>query len=371
MNNEQILKKAEKILTSNIYDKTDYLWGNYRMISPTLGHFLGIWNWDSAFIAIGMIKYDIEIAKEQILGFLKFQCDNGMLPDAIFESGEIADVCSKPPVMAYASVKVYEACKDMEFITAVYPKLSREVEFWENERQYNGMFHYDADKSKTSDEEQYLTSVGYETGWDNSPRWDNSPQNMWAIDLNCYMVMAYRAMAKMADEQGIESKSWTDKANTLAEKINSMLWNENVRSYTDCKFVTNEHSDVLTPASFMPLFAKIATEEQARAMSDIAKEHFMPGMPTVAYTNSEYDDKYEHAYWRGPCWLNVAYFAAKGLKNCGFDEIADKIKETILTWVFEDGESIHENYNATTGEGLCSDHFSWSCVFVREFIENF
>lgn len=121
----------------------------------------------------------------------------------------------------------------------------------------------------------------------------------------------------------------------------------------------------------MPLFAEIATKEQAVAMKNIAIKHFMPGMPTVAYTNNEYDDQSEDAYWRGPCWLNVAYFAAKGLKKYGFDEVADKIKETILMWVANDGESIHENYNATTGKGLRSDHFSWSCVFVHEFIENF
>ena len=183
--------------------------------------------------------------------------------------------------------------------------------------------------------------------------------------------MAYRAMAEMAKEQGKDGANWGNKADSLAEKINSKLWNEKLMSYTEYDFCLNEYSTVLTPASFMPLFAEIATEEQATAMKNIAVQHFMPGMPTVAYTNSEYDDKYEHAYWRGPCWLNVAYFAAKGLKKYGFDDVADKIKETILTWVNNDGESIHENYNATTGEGLCSDHFSWSCVFVREFIENF
>lgn len=371
MKYDKILKKAENILISNIYDKNKYKWGNYRMISPAIGHFLGIWNWDSAFHAIGMIPYDTEIAKEQILGFLQFQCENGMLPDAVFESGEIANVCSKPPLMAYASMKIYNSCKDKAFIAEVYPKLCKEIEFWERERQCDGMFHYDADKSKASNEEQYLTSVKYETGWDDSPRWDNVPQNIWAIDLNCYMVMAYRAMAEMAKEQGKDGANWGNKADSLAEKINSKLWNEKLMSYTDYDFCLNEYSTVLTPASFMPLFAEIATEEQATAMKNIAVQHFMPGMPTVAYTNSEYDDKYEHAYWRGPCWLNVAYFAAKGLKKYGFDDVADKIKETILTWVNNDGESIHENYNATTGEGLCSDHFSWSCVFVREFIENF
>lgn len=41
---------------------------------------------------------------------------------------------------------------------------------------------------------------------------------------------------------------------------------------------------------------------------------------------------YSNDYWREPTWLNTAYFA---------------------------------------GKGLCCDHFSWSCVFINEFILNF
>ena len=368
---EKLLKKSRKILTSNIYTDFNYAWGKYRMISPAQGHFVGIWNWDSAFHAIGMIPYDIETAKEQIVGFLQFQRDNGMLPDAIFESGEIAAACSKPPLMAYAAMRIYDECRDREFIEKVYPALSMELHFWENERQYDGMFHYDAYRGENCSDEEYLTCVRFESGWDNSPRWDYEPQNIWPVDLNCYIVMAYRAVAAMAYEQEKDGSEWERKADVLAEKINFRLWNDNLMSYTDYNFKGDRYSEVLTPASFMPLYAGIAENEKAQAMADTAKKHFMPGMPTVAYTSSEYDDRYEHAYWRGPCWLNVAYFAAKGLKNYGFEEIADQIKETILTWVYNDKDCIHENYNATTGEGLCSDHFSWSSVFVREFIENF
>lgn len=127
-----------------------------------------------------------------------------------------------------------------------------------------------------------------------------------------------------------------------------------------------EFSDVLSPASFMPLFIKTASCERAKLANDVAAEKFLPGMPTVSYDNPNFCNN----YWRGPTWLNVAYFAAKGLKNYGFDT-ADTIKNTILTWVENDGECIHENYNALTGEGLCAEKFSWSAVFVIEFILNF
>ena len=146
-----------------------------------------------------------------------------------------------------------------------------------------------------------------------------------------------------------------------------MLWNEELNCYTDRNFETDALSEVLSPASFMPLYTGIASKEHAQATERVAKEKFGYGMPTVSYYNPEYSAD----YWRGPTWLNVAYFAAKGLKNYGFDETADRIKETILGWVENDGDKIHENYNSKTGEGLCAEYFSWSAVFVMEFILNF
>ncbi len=80
---------------------------------------------------------------------------------------------------------------------------------------------------------------------------------------------------------------------------------------------------------------------------------------------------YSQDYWRGSTRLNVAYFAANGLKDYGYYKTAEGIRGTILSWVEHDGEFIHENYNSVTGEGLCNSKFSWSAVFVIEFILNF
>lgn len=68
--------------------------------------------------------------------------------------------------------------------------------------------------------------------------------------------------------------------------------------------------------------------------------------------------------------LNRRYFAAKGLKNYGFTETAETVKSTILEWLYNDGDTIHENYNSETGVGRNNPDFSWSCVFAREFIKN-
>ncbi len=363
---EALLRKTERILTENRYEKDRYPWGKYRMISPGKGHYFGVWNWDSAFHAIGMLSLDKEMAKEQILGFLQFQKADGLLPDVVHEDGRVLDTYTKPPVMAYAAWRVYGETGDKAFLKEVYPALVRNEAFWMNKRQADGMFHYDADREGI-DEATYLEHVGWESGWDNSPRWDHQPQDYFAVDLNCFMILTYEALAGMAKELGVDASVWQSKRDALTEKIESVLWNGKIGAYVDFNYKTGEPTTVLTPASFMPLFVRVASPAHAEKMHEIALAHFMPGMPTVSYD----DPAYSLDYWRGPSWLNTAYFAAKGLKNYHFDATADELRDTVLGWVANDGEYVHENYDARTGKGLYSENFSWSCVFVREFILHF
>lgn len=180
--------------------------------------------------------------------------------------------------------------------------------------------------------------------------------------------MNYRALCFMANELNLpeEAKAWSDKAERMSALINERLWDGKNGWYADANSLTHEISDVLSPASFMPLYIGIASEEQAKAMAKIAETRFEGKMPTVSFDSPEYSLD----YWRGPTWLNVAYFAAKGLKNYGF-AVADQIKASILSMCAKDKEHIYENYDAKAEKGQYCNHFSWSCVFIIEFILNF
>ena len=380
INTKELLNKTERILKNNIYpiDKK-YPWYPYRMVCPDKGFFPGIWNWDSAFHAIGFLDIDKEIAKEQILGFTSFQRESdGIFPDLIAYSDGLVNQVSeqypdnfiefhytKPPVMADAAWQVYEGTKDLDFLKTVFPRLVKNEKFWVNYRFKDGLFHYDAETCEG--ERMRKIWVGYESGMDNSPRWDDAHYAYFAIDLNCYMVTMYRALKNMAQILGEDTKEFEEKEIKLIDNINTRLWDSDKGIYNDFNFEKGIFADVLTPVCFIPLYIGIASKERAESCHKVAKEKFTPGMPTVAYDH----ESYCLDYWRGPCWLNLAYFAAKGLKNYGFLETANKIKETILMWVQNDGKFVHENYDAKTGEGLCQENFSWSCVFVRKFILDF
>lgn len=117
----------------------------------------------------------------------------------------------------------------------------------------------------------------------------------------------------------------------------------------------------------MPLFAGIADSEKAEAMKKLAENpnYFYKGMPTISYNNRHYNSA---KYWRGPCWLNTAYFAIRGLYDYGYKELAMEYIENILSWCYKNSESIYEYYDSKSGKGLGAENFGWSSVFIIEMI---
>ncbi len=363
---QALLARAYSTLMGNLYPKDGYPWSPNRLFSPGRPRFLGVWNWDTAFHSVGVSRWDLPLAREGILGFLKFQGENGILPDVIFEDGRVVDTYSKPPVFGWAAEVIYKKEPDRGFLEEIYPKLVKNERWWRENRWENGLFFYDA---ADRNEPLYERHIRYESGWDNSVRWDASVRDQWPIDLNCFMILFYRALGFFAKELGLPAVEWAAREREVTDLVNARLWNG--AYYADARRSDGAVSSVLTPASFMPLFAGIASRAQAEKMAALAADpqKFNGHMPTVTYD----DPAYELEYWRGPVWLNVAYFAAKGLKNYGFS-VADTIRENILTMVEAEKRGIFENYDSRTNRGLDKknriqcNNFSWSSVFVIEFI---
>lgn len=367
--NYKLLSLAYDILEENTLQGPDYPWGEYAVITPWLNGGGGIWNWDTAFHAMGVSRYDTGLAKSCLEGFMQFQKEDGMFPDVIAANGrDFVDDLSKPPFLPWAVMLTYrrDGEWDKDFLKRAYGRFVRNEAFMMRERQEGGLFYYSSQEDVEKDD--YL-HARWESGWDNSPRWDRPIIYYWAIDLNCAMVMTYRAMAEMAEELGksADAELWKDKAESLSERIEERMFQEEKGYYADTDRRTGEHSGVLTPASFMPLYIGIASREHAEKMHLLAADErkFYPGMPTVAYD----DPTYSQDYWRGPTWLNVAYFAVKGLQNYGYDKTAGEIREYLLNMIDKNSaDGIFENYDSKEGKGLYWPHFSWSCAFTIQFI---
>jgi putative isomerase len=359
-----LLARAQATLLGNVV--CGNAWKPFRGIMPSLGTYRGVWNWDSAFHAIALSQWDSKLAEEQIEILFEKQQPSGALPDVIWEDGKMVTSVTKPPVMAWAVAVVDHRLQDTGFVQSIYPKLVKLGIFWMNERggKTDGLFYYAG------------SDVGFDSGWDDSIRWDrgyrtssSDGQRLWAVDLNCYMVMHYHAMAYLAGRLGLlqDQKHWQEQANALARRINDKLWDKRLGFYVDRDRLTEKNGPALSPAGFMPLFVGIASRKQAAQAAKLAAdpEKFFPGMPTAAYDTPGYSSG---AYWRGPAWLNTSYFALKGLNDYGYQTLAGTMRSKLLGWVESDSSTIWEYYDSKNGTGGGAKGFGWSSAFAIALI---
>ena len=362
-----LVRRAWAALDGNVVTGDGVQWSPLRGIEPSNSFFFGVWNWDSAFHALAVVRKDAALSRDQFRIMMKWQGEDGMFPDVVWQDPQrgVFRGNTKPPVWAWAVWFMDRVAPDDAFLREAYAALVREEAFWRGRRRVAslGMFHYDGN---SDDPKERSTYCGWESGWDDSPRWDGEAASKIPVDLNCWMVLRYRSLRDIARRLGKEREAsqWDDAAKDLAAKVESLLWDEESGCYYDWDFKTKTFSRVLTPASFMPLFIGTASSARAASMARHAKR-MEPGWPSVSYDHPEYKPT---IYWRGRTWLNVAYFALKGLKFYGYDELADEGRETILGWVDAYKGSIHENYDSMTGEPLGAKDFSWSAVFVLKFL---
>lgn len=360
-----ILDAAYEVLKKNTIHSKNAPWGDVPVVSPWSGPCAGIWNWDSAFHAMTVSRFDTPLAKSCIDAFTAFQLPFGMFPDVIHVDGRICDNYGKPPVLPWATLIVFRRDGDRDFLRRNFDRYAKNASFWEENRCDRGLFYYSAQQHPEA--EDYL-HPRWESGWDNSPRWDEFPiVDLFAIDLNCYMVLFYRAMAEMAEILGEKRQDWDAKAKALAGRIEATLFDEARNTYADRNRKNGKFLTVLSPASFMPLYIGTASQERAAAMEALAADpkKFYPGMPTVTYDCPAFSKD----YWRGQTWLNVAFFAVKGLADYGFCKTAGEIREYILSMAYDNlPRGIFENYDSVNRRGLFNNSFSWSAAFLIEFI---
>jgi glucosidase len=273
---------------------------------------------------------------------------------------------TKPPVMAWAVAVVDRRSSDTQFLQEIYPKLIKLGDFWLNERggAADGLFYYAG------------TDTGDDSGWDDSIRWDDgyrysksNDHRLWAIDLNCYMVAHYRAMAYIAQRLGLaqDRDKWTRMADDLAARINAKLWDDKLGFYVDRDRKSGKNGPALSPAGFMPLLVQIASAKQADRAAKFASDpaKFFPGMPTAAYDTPGY---VSDGYWRGAAWVNTSYFALQGLREYGYLELAEKMRSNLLGWISADPASLREYYDSKSGSGAGAKGFGWSATFTIAFI---
>jgi glycogen debranching enzyme len=332
----------------------------YEAMTPSKITYVGLWLWDSAMHALAYRHLDPELARNQIRVMLTYQLPDGMLPDAVHDEGIVATIdhpisaeVTKPPILAWAALKLHETAPDLDFLEEIYVSLVRWNAWWfsMNDDDCDGLAQY---------------NHPYSSGLDDSPLWDHGLP-VESPDLNTYLCVQMGSLARMAELLGMEAEGamWRRRTTAIVERMLEDFWDEKAGLFWALH--KEERVPVRTPFNLYPLWTgQLPDGIRDRLIEHLTNPEEFWGeyvIPTVARDDPAYDPD---TMWRGPVWANINYFFIEALRQVGRCDLADELRRKTLELIDEHA-SIYEYYNAETGEppSTAADIFGWTAaVFI-------
>jgi alpha,alpha-trehalase len=192
-----------------------------------------------------------------------------------------------------------------------------------------------------------MRESGFDTGFRFGP-FDGNAENYAPVDLNSLLFRYERDLEHLALllGQARDAEHWDRQALKRNAAMQRYLWRPKDGVYADFDFVHAKSSNYAYITSLYPLWAGVATREQARSMVAKLDLFERPGGLSTSNTRSgmQWDEPYG---WAPTNWLVV-----DGLQSMGYREEAARIASHFTATVdagFAHDGTIREKYNVVTG----------------------
>jgi alpha,alpha-trehalase len=381
----------------------------HRYIVPG-GRFRAIFYWDSYFTMLGLKESGrVDLIEDMVKNFAHLIMTYGFIPNG---NRSYYMTRSQPPMFAHM-VALLASIKGDAVYRTYLSALVKEYDFWMHGSTHDAAFKHNKtntaehvvrmpdgeilnrffDSADTPREEGFAEDVeaarhvenpkefyrnmraGAESGWDYSSRWFEEGGSrdtiriidIVPVDLNALMMMVEEIIATAYQSAGktAQAEKMQGKAEARAQALQKYFWNEERGWYCDYLLHEKKQSSSLSLAGMFPLFAGIATQEQADATTTTLMQQFLRpgGLATTLVTSGE--------QWDAPNgWAPLHYVAVIGLERYGHTEHAKDIAQRwckLNIAAFETTGALLEKYNvedqnalATGGEYALQDGFGWT-----------
>ncbi len=218
-----------------------------------------------------------------------------------------------------------------------------------------------------------------ESGWDHSTRCDERWLEHLPVDLNSILYACELDMARMAQTLGDSSRAerWRSRAEARGAVVRELLWDEQSGFYLDYDFANQRLNPHASLAGFYPLWAGIATPQQAERMVSQWLPKFLHAGGLVTTLQPKAGRQW--AYPNG--WAPLHWLVDAGLERYGFHAEARAVRVAWLGTVtaeFERTGALWEKYNVTADtqdhaveEGVYGQvsGFGWTNAVFKDFAE--
>ena len=421
ISDDQLIEQATAVLRGN--DVEGYTKPSRRLYPHQ-------WNWDSAFIAIGLAHVDWPRAVREIETLLSGRWTNGMIPHIrynravedyapgpewwpegpVLDRRQVTSGISQPPVLPSA---VYD-------VGMLQPDETRRRRWWAQLflplREFLQFFA----RERTVGASPLVVIVHpWESGADNSPRWDfatgrgfrpsrpyrrvdttvvDAAARPTARDYDLYMYLVELIAAHRYDLAAYLPKT----PFAVYDALFNAAW---YRSALDLNRIAAALGqppavDAAALGAFRGAYRGMLWDEQAGLFRDFdVKGGTLIPVDTVAGLMAIYggladadesekmiDAYYERSpgclrlpsvppdqggfdpvkYWRGPVWVSINWMAIRGLQRLGLVSKAEDLRVQTLDLIRREGYS--EYFHAHSGQGLGGNDFSWSAALTIDLL---
>ena len=360
--------KAIAILRANCFAPEGTI--SRRWIVPQRTKHRNFNTFHAPFLALGAMHFDPELARDVLRATLGQQQANGMIPEQAWPAGQSVD--TPPPLLCWAYWQVYRTVGDREMLADHLSRLKDYVKYPLAARLLEKLGH------ARSSGARFLTwGRGEGSNMDNSPRFDiNEP--FAAVDLTSYAVAETELIARFIEEITPEHREavhlgWM--AEELAAEVQEYFWHEDEGFFFD-RYPDGDWLNTRTLAGLVPLFAGVATAEQAESLVTRHLQDangFWTEFPLASLAGD--DPRYDQNMWRGGAWPGMNLLIIHGLRRYGYDAVADELRQRTIDglaamyvrtgslWEFYDSSGQREPANLPRGRRIgAMPDYGWTAA---------
>jgi Mannosylglycerate hydrolase MGH1-like glycoside hydrolase domain len=320
------------------------------------------YDWDDYFENLYMSYNGIpDYCFNNFKAFMSFEQPDGFIRRSFGPKNFGATQQFKPFLAQIAILGSKQRGNDFEWLRgAYYDGLRKYIDRW---------FAYDGDSNGLPVWESSDAS-----GMDNEIRraGRRGSYSCEGTDLACFLYRELQALAYIAGKLGKpdDEKAYSARADALAKRVNTILWDEKEGFYFDRNEKTGRQIHVLAASGFLPLWVGIASREQARRMVEehlLNTNEFWLKYPIATYAATEPDfyegRKHTECNWQGPAWVPINYMVMHGLLRYGYTNAARELAYRTFRMALDENPATREYYDSDTGKGNGMDpFFGWSTL---------
>lgn len=291
------------------------------------------------------------------------------------------------PFFSWINWEVYQVSKDPEFLRDSYNSGVKYMNWLKKERDldqdgtfewgpygiienvrdwYNAVFQVSEDRYLDVDKEDISDELE-------------------CLDLSLMVCKEMRSLAQMAGELGRikEKKQWEKEAARLSQLINERMWDAESGFYYSVDkenhsfhFMTRDlrRQEII---GLLPLWAEACSPERAaklvEVLTDTSKFWRPNGVPTLAADDVWYSPNVDYCCkWNGPVWLLWNYMIFQGLRNYGYEDLAQELGQKLIRTVefqLSLNHNFWESYSPDNKVLNSPSNYIWDTILARLMID--